>query len=404
MKSHLLKNSFSAVEGLAKLALPFLVLLLSFSKTVFAQEFRERRSEKVVIVPKWETIDKNFIIKSGERVEISGVVNGDVYAISGEVIVDGVVNGDLLAVAGGVDISGEVKQDVRVIGERISISGKVGKNLTIIGGKLQIQSQADLGGGILAIVESASISSYVPGDIEAITKDLTLTGKVAGNVEAFVDTLSLGPNSSVAKDLIYTSDKEALIDRKASVSGRILRRERPKLYWGQIFVFENLAKFFLRIRAFLITPGFLYNLLTGVLFIRFFPNLLRKGSESLRKKPWSSFAAGLLSFVLAPFVVLALFLSLIGIPLAFSILFLYLVTLVLAKIFVAFWIKQTFLSSILAKRRYLGYILALIGLYIFLFIPIIGDVISPFVIIFGSGAGILGLYEIYKKCVGEKVL
>ena len=67
----------------------FLILIPTF---VFAQE--NLRSDEVATLEKDEVIDSDYF-STGEKVVLSGTVNGDAYIAGGNVIVDGVVNGEI---------------------------------------------------------------------------------------------------------------------------------------------------------------------------------------------------------------------------------------------------------------------------------------------------------------------
>ena len=97
----------------------------------------------------------------GETVEISGTINGDLYASGGQVVIAGSVNGDVLVAGGRVSLSGTVSQDVRAAGGQIAITGNVGRNLTLAGGNVEIASSAAVRHGVVAARPSTNSGSHL---------------------------------------------------------------------------------------------------------------------------------------------------------------------------------------------------------------------------------------------------
>lgn len=370
---------------LVLLFLPFLI-----SSTSFAQG-RERRSVRVVKVAAGEIINKDLFIKAGEIVEISGTVNGDVYVAGGQVLVDGIVNGDLLAAAGVIDVSGEVTQDARIIGGEINLSGKVGRNATLVGGDIKVRESASLGGALMTAGGDILVSASVPGELRVYSGNFTLDAKVLGNAEAYVGTMRLTSKAEV-KDLIYTSNQEAMIDKEASVGGRFLRK-LPTGGVGFEHLRQNFLKNLYRLRLQATILSFMSSFFVGLALIRFFPKTLVSISQILDKSIWPAFGVGFLVLFLAPFMIFVLLVTIVGFPIGVILLFSYLTFLYLAKIYFSFWLG----SKISQKSLYSSFILGLLVYYLITLVPLFGGIVVFVVLILGLGGAVIATRDYYQR-------
>ena len=362
----------------------------------------ERRSIKVATVPTGTVVDENFVIKAGESVEISGEVNGEVIVAGGEVLVDGKINGDLLVAGGTVMISGEVTQDLRVAGGQVTIIGTVGGNVTVAGGNVEITQSAKLGGGVVTFAGNTLLSSVVPGDVHIFGGSLTLASDVRGSINAFVENLRVKSSAKVGGDINYTSENEASIDPGASISGKLVRSPLPVSLRSQNL--SSSRQFFrgfgLQVKLF----SFVIAFYMGLLLLRFLPNFTLNVSKIGGERPLKSVLYGFTSLIITPFIIFVFLITIVGIPLGLILIFSYILSLYLAKIYVSYWLGRTLFGKEVANRRYLPYGLGLITLYAISFIPFFGGLISFIALILGFGAAIFGSLELYQKALKVKVI
>ena len=372
----------------------FLFLLPVFSHRVYAEV--EKRSIRVVTIPKDSVIDENFVIKSGEVVEISGVVNGEGIVAGGQVFVDGVVNGDLIAAGGTLVIAGEVRDDLRVAGGEVAIKGTVGGNVTVFAGKVEIGESARVGGGVVAFSGDSVISGEVTRDLRVFGGSLTLTNRVGGSINAFVSTLRISSSATVIGDINYTSESEAEVDPMASVSGR-LTRSLPTSFETNNLSTPQFRNMVTKIKLQVKLISFISILLIGLLMLKFLPSYVKRTSMLVGEKAWKSAGLGFLILITTPIAFIILVITLIGIPLGFILLVVYLVSLYFARIYVSYWVGITFFGKILGKRHYLPYILGLFIVFLVGFIPYLGGFLNFVILIWGLGASFFGLNEFYNS-------
>ncbi len=356
---------------------------------------------KVVRVASDEVIKKGLYITGGDVVEISGVVEGDVYTGGSQVSVDGVIEGDLIAGGGTINISGTVVGDVRIAGGQVNISGEVG-NLTMFAGYAEITDSAKVNGYILSGAGNLTIAAPVDGDVRVGAGNLVISNKVDGDVDASVETLRLTSEAEIAGNLSYVSDLEAVIDQKATVSGKIKRTPIPQPIKDKDLapLKKGLGKAGSSIRMI----GFLMALAFGLFMLRFFPNYVNSVAATLKNELWQSLLAGFLTLFIAPLVMFVLVFTVVGIPFSLFGFFLYVVYIYLAKIFVAICIGDFLYERIgREKTKYLPFVLGLIVFYVLSIIPYIGGLTGFAVLLFGLGAAVLNFKKLYPKALRAKI-
>lgn len=376
-----------------------LLLLLIFPQLALAQDdftfdnsSSNEHPKKVVTLSKDQVVDKDYFA-AGDVVEVSGTVNGDVYVAGGQILIDGTVNGDVLAAGGTISISGKVSQNVRVAGGQINISGEVGRNLTVGAGNLEISKDALLSGSVVIGAGNANISAPVAKDIKAGAGNLVLGNTVGGDIEAGVGELRLASDAQVDGKLTYWSNKSATISQDATVSGQIKHNLTPEVKGPNP---KDFAKALISIAVFFKFISLVSSLIVGLLLIFLVPIFTQTVSENITKNPWSSLGWGIFLLIFIPIFAFALFVSIIGIPIAIILLLLYFASLFIARIYAIFWIGD-FVVKRMDRKVGMGwtYIGGLVTYYLVTFIPGIGDLIGLFVLLFGLGAAMLTKRELY---------
>jgi cytoskeletal protein CcmA (bactofilin family) len=386
-----------------KVVLTSIVLLILLTPKVCAKE-RVKRTSRVVTVPSTETITQDFYVKSGEVVEVSGTVNGDVIIVGGQITIDGTVNGDLLAAGGTVNVSGEITQDARIAGGQLTITGDIGRNLTVAGGNIEILESAKLGGGVITVGGSVLLGAPVTGDVKVAAGDLIVASDITGDIEATVGTLHLTSRAAIAGNFTYTSEQDPLIDEGATISGQILRKTLPTVSYNFSSI-KNFDKQVQRGGIYLKFASFLSALVMGFLMLRFFPSCSKNTSEKIGEEPWKSLGLGFLTLILAPFAFLLVLITIVGIPIAVVAIFAYFMFIYLSKIIFSYWIglklNEMFKTSF---RQYFIYTFGLAIYYLLRLIPIVGGVTALVVPLFGVGAIVLGCADFYRKLVKAKAI
>ncbi len=376
------------VDSMKKLFTIFTILstFLVFAAPTFAQETRDGGT---ITIQKDEIVKSDFFA-GGESVNIYGTVEGDAFVGSGTVDVDGVVEGDLIAAGGTIKVDGEVKGNIRVAGGTVTLNGKVGKNVTVFGGTLTLTENSIVGGSVVGAGGDVILNGEIGRDVLFGGGSISLEGKIGGNVTAATESLKLTPDTMIEKDLVYYGASDATIADGAEVKGTIERKDTPK----QIYTAEkdmqsardalravgSGARFF----------GLLSFLLVALIISKFFPKFAENVAKKIDSKPWASAGWGFLLLVAVPVLVVFLFITIIGIPLAMILVSLYFVALYVAKYFSIVWLGNWINEK--AGWENSLYLRVIIGLAVYgllTFIPVFGFFVSAFAGLAGIGAGFM---------------
>lgn len=364
-------------------------------------EIEKSEERKIVTVPAGEVINHDYFA-IGKSVEISGTVNGDVYAIGGHVLVDGQINGDLLAVGGKVTISGAISQDARIAGGEVTISGNIGGNITVASGNVELTHNAVIQGGVVAGSGNIHAAGSVGRDITIGAGNITISGNTTGNIKAAAGAIRLTSNAAVSGDLTYWSQSPASIDNHAKVSGHITRAAMPEEFVPQP---DDVVALFVGLTLFWVAANFTSTLILGLLLIHFYPKFSQRAIAHLKEQPLASAGLGILVLIFTPVLVGILGISLIGLPLAFLLVALFLIYLYLGRIFVIAWVGHLIFRR-LGKAHYekWAFVIGLILYSLLTLIPVLGTLVTFLAILFGLGTLLLIKKDIYGVLRSQELI
>lgn len=372
-----------------------LFFILASAPLVLAQE--NFRSDEVSTLSSNEIIDKDYFA-TGEKVTLSGTVNGDAYLAGGDIFVDGVVNGDLLVAGGNININGEVTGDVRSFGGSIQIDGLVGGNITTVGGNIRVDDSAQISGSLVTGGGSVEVLGPIGRDITAGAGSLMIANAVGGDIAAGVGDLTLTSGASVSGDLNYISEEKGLIADGANISGvtkHSLPPEGMRDRKGDEADFAGLIGGFAFYK-------FLSLLAIGSLLLYAFPNFMKDSAGSILKKPMQALGAGFLILIIMPIAAVILMVTLIGLPLGLIALAGYLFLLYIAKIFVAFPLGVKILGA--KTSRYWALIIGLAILIVVGLVPVLGWLVEFVAVLMGLGVIMLTKKTFIQNLRAKKLL
>lgn len=325
----------------------------------------------------------------GDSIEISGTVKGDLYVAGGQVFIDGKVEGDVVAAAGSMDISGEVMQNIRAIAGQIHLSGYVGHNIALAAGNAQIAPSAVIEGNLVCGAGNVDLSGKLGSNVSIAASNLRISSHISKNLRCYVSDMRLTSKARIGGNFEYRSNSLAYIDSKAVIEGLIIRH--PSLF-EDLFKGTFLRGLLLGSKVAVTLMNFLYSLAIGLILIKIFPKRLESALASLKQKPWSSFAVGLLLLVLLPLASLILLMTVLGVPFALTLIALNIIGFYTAKVFTIFWASDAVLSrfTLLKKNKGLSFTIVLVFYFALTAIPFFGFILSFFCMLIGLGAGVLG--------------
>jgi hypothetical protein len=372
----------------------FTLILILFS-VLFASVLTPNAKAAETRVPQITSLSKNQIVNKdyfagGEIVEIYGTVNGDAYIGGGQVTVDGIINGDLLVGGGQIKITGKVLGNIRVAGGQVDITGAtVGKNITAVGGDIEIGNTTKVLGSVVMAGGNLNMFSDVGKGLAAAGGNIAINGNIKNDVEVAGEVIRLMPTANILGKLDYWSKNDVIISDGSQVKGTTYRHDIPTYVTSnQLESFRNGAKTGVNTAGYGIKLfGFLSFLIVGLIISKLFPEFSVRVSESILKNPWKMMGIGFLVVILTPIVFIALLITILGIPLAFVSLSLYMVFTYICKYFVMLTVGELALNKLNQKHSiYYSFLVGLLIYTLLTAVPLLGGLVKFGFLLAGIGS------------------
>jgi hypothetical protein len=363
---------------LAAAALITAITLLGWASLAHAQVFRSGHNATTSPNQKFQST----VFATGKTVDISSEVYGDVFCTGMNITVSGAVHGDVICAGQTVNVTGKVDGDVRLAGQTVNLSSPVGKNATIVAQTYVQDSRSTIGGDISVAASDATINGKVGRDVAVGAGNATIGNAVGRNIQANVTTLKLTADARVNGSIKLISKNNINKDPSAVVNGMVTRTE-PKN--------ANKSKHGAIVRFSLL--WFIYSLLAGLftalILALLFPRLFHAVTDRGMPRPWRPLATGFVATIVAPFIILLLAVTVIGIPLAIIASLLWIVVLFLSGPVFAYYLGRLILRN--STRPLLIMLVGALVLLILYFIPIIGFIAIAAALWIGTGMLLLEL-------------
>ncbi|WP_133162104.1 hypothetical protein [Hyphococcus luteus] len=343
--------------------------------------------------------------KSGEQIDAGDVSTDMVFLAAGELSISAKSSDDIFAAGGDISINGAQADHMIVAGGDITVTkagfhdfivaggdvdlidATITDDLVAAAGDLNVRTDFRVDGSAVLSGGDISIDAPIGGELRAAGASVRLNSEVGQDAHIVGEEIFIGPNARIGGDLRHRSGK-IHIDPAAVVSGQIIELEspaRPDLEaWG-VKAAAAAAAFAL---AFLIGVALLIIVIALAL-----PALMNSASDTIREKPFSMLGIGFLISVAAPIVVIFLFATIFGIPLALLIAVLYAAAWPLAIAAFAYFLGMQARRAMNknaappgAPARAIWSALAAITLALVSLIPILGGLVWIIAFVIGLGA------------------
>ncbi|HEX9977889.1 MAG TPA: hypothetical protein VGB41_04590 [Acidimicrobiia bacterium] len=254
-----------------------------------------------------------------DSVIVEGTVRGDLFVITGSLSISGTVEGDVIGMVGGpARISGRVDGSVRLAAVDLEVTGSVGDDVAALVG------QATVSGGVGrdAVLFGAEANLYgtIGRDVRAQLYRMGIDGLVGHDVQVRVDRLRIGSGAQVVGDVLYRASRDAAIEDGATLGGQVVRTPVLAPVW---------AKALTRVLSILSVLGLI---VAGIIGQWLFRGTSRRAFTLAGDRPGRAALVGLGMLLVPPILVLPLFLTVVGIPIALVVLLAWLMSLFLGPL------------------------------------------------------------------------
>ena len=303
---------------------------------------------------------------TGVLIDVSGTIDGDVYAAGQSVTISGDVTGDVIAAAQTITITGTVDGDVRLAGQDVSITGEVSRSGTVLASNFTVGDTGSVGDDVVAAAGRVSIAGAVGRDVVVSVGRLIINGSVGGSVT-------------------YMSRDDAQI-ADGAVSGTVERVEPPQTPrvdvspWA-VFIGWVLGVFYALVALSLIT------LLAGLLF----PRWLHRVTDHLVPSPWKALLVGFVASIAVPIALLFLAVTIIGAPLALAGALVWTLMVLATFVYSAYYLGRLIFRGALhpVVKSLVGGVILIVALQI----PWLNILVWLAMVFFGLGAQLLEIHR-----------
>jgi len=362
-----------------------------------------------------------LMLDAGEVINIKERVEGDAYLAGQTVRIQEKIVGDAIIAGGVLDIDATITQDAIIAGDKITINQEIGDDIRVAGSTVIIKAdvQGDIiafaetliidkdvtiSGDIIAFVSKFQLDGQVNGNIKIASVDSTITGTVLGDTKIRTADFNLegtlvGKTEFVAEQSVnitesakfgntvnYGHTKE--LDLKPNLEEGVTANFDSELLQSQKRSKEIMPNMFSGMLVFRILSASLVILLVAW-FVGKFTSKAVKNLEN-GKDFRQAFFYGVLSFFLPISIIILLFVSLIGIPVAIFVTFAYLSMIFFSQSITSYIVAQWLNHKYDLKQGKAQVFLVALGVYIVMyllkFIPILGVVIGLILTYIAFGA------------------
>ena len=349
-----------------------------------ATEFRKGEASERVASD--EVIHGDLFI-TGSRVQIDGTVEGDVFVFAQAADINGHVKGDVIAFVQSTRISGTVDGNVRGFTDSLFISGSVARNILAFAGTINLDSTSTIGGSVTAFTNSPALDGDIGKDVLMFAKDISLDGKVHGSVRAKAGELRIGPKAEVDGHVNFEGDKDPSVPSQAKLA-------YPVEYKKWVHESENSPRHY-------VWEGIWSAalILFGLVLFLLLPDFAQQSVDN-SERYGASFGLGILVLFGVPIAALIACVTVVGLFVGLSALFLWYAGLYAAQVVVGGLVGQWVLGRTRELWPLIGRMLiGLILLRLCTAVPVVGGWVKFAIVIWGLGAISLSIYRRFAPVV-----
>lgn len=361
------------------LSLVLVVVVVAVALPAAAIEMRAGPTGRVVSN---EIIDDDLYM-AGALVAVDGRVRGDLVALGSTVDVRGPVDGGVLAAAASVDITGPIGAAVRAAGGTVVIRGAVGGDVVAAGATVTVAPSSRIARDAALAGGAVSVNGTIGRNVRIAGARVEISGTVGGNAVIRASEVALLPSAEIRGDLRYSSERPIEIAPGARVMGQTIRDAYP----ARPMPSRQAAR---GLRIVFGIADFFWMLIIALVLVAVVPGALQTTADALRGRPWASLGWGVLLLIVVPLGIVALMVTLVGIPASLLVLLAHILALFISHAAAALALGQA-----VAPRLQSRYAEAAIGVGIIAIatnLPYVGWLLRLLVVAVGFGAVALALW------------
>ena len=330
-----------------------------------------------------QTINGSLFV-GANTVLIDGTVHGDLFCAGQKVTITGTIDGDVICGGQTIEITGAVGGNIRAAAQSLTIGSSVKRNVSVAGATIELSKTASVAGELLFAGQTLIDDGVIKGGITGVSEGATVNGPVAGDISLDSDTVTLGASARIRGNVTYTSDTKATIASSASISGAITQ-QKPQETTTKTAPTQNASAQWPANAI----PGILFYLIVTFVILKLFPASTTRITDRMTASIVPTALTGLITLVVVPLVTIVLAVTIVGIPFALVLALLYVVAILVCRVYVGILVGWYILDSFHSKLVKSVYWQMLIGVPILWFMfkaPFVGGLVGFLAVIWGLGA------------------
>ncbi|HVM74737.1 MAG TPA: hypothetical protein VMT75_03780 [Candidatus Saccharimonadales bacterium] len=354
-------------------------LLASFATPASAAEFR--KSESVTVGK--EEIIKSDLYATAEHIRIEGTVEGDFFGFGTSVEISGHVAGDVICFCQSLRISGQIDGNLRSMANNITITGTIDRSASTFTEMFTIDPTGKIGRNLTSFAKSLTIDGSLGRDLLAMFAKGTINGSIGGSLSARGENLTINGGASIGGPAKFEGDNPADVSSNAKLASPL---EYKKLEHKS----HNARGSGYYVWTVIWTAAYV---LFGLVLLSLLPGFSREASQNV-ENVGASFGLGVLVFFAVPIAAVIACITVVGLFVGLTTVFLWYASLYFAQIIVGATVGQWILGRAADTWGLIGRMV--IGICILratMAVPYLGMWIKFGVIIWGVGALSLAIYR-----------
>ena len=145
-------------------------------------------------------------------------MDGDVFAFGQQLDVSGHVTGDVISFAQTVRISGQVDGNVRAFANNMTINGTVGRNVLSFNQVLNLDTSGSIGRSLTMFGQTMTLDGKIGSDFLAFFQQASISGAIEGSMRGKGKSLTISPTAEIDGKAEFEGEKPATVSPEAKLA------------------------------------------------------------------------------------------------------------------------------------------------------------------------------------------
>jgi cytoskeletal protein CcmA (bactofilin family) len=366
-----------------------LILAMALPQQASAADVRRGRT---ILISAGDVIH-NDLVAAGPSVRIDGTVEGDVIAFTRNLTVTGHVTGDVIGFAGVTLIDGIVDGNVRVISRSVMLQGNIGKNLSAISNSFDLSTKGNVDGGAIVLAADADLDGKIQHDLLGLIGRGDLEGLIGGEAWIRGGSLTVASTGEIRGPATFEGPQQPEVESGAKLASPFRTEITQEIRRNRRTAARSV------IRALF---GYVAAVAVGIFLLLVFPGFFR---AALRETEGIGLPIGVgaLALITGAFLlIIGVLLVFIGVGAGVAGAMAYAPILYVAQVFVGAWLGNKIMGAApgdsgAALSAWITRIaVGLLILRVVGFVPVLGGFVWLAVLLWGTGAVLLGFYRMSR--------